>query len=294
MSRVWVIGPLAWDTVLNVSHLPEAGGFVQGSGLVGRPGGTAANVAVGLASSGVSTGFAGYVGQDELSEKLMESLESSEIDQLHIKRLPGEANHVLILIDGQGERTIVGLTDDRLDQVSIQDVELAPDDYVVFVLWRNCFLEDLAYAQKVGCTVIVGIEALELTPLITADICIGSGSDASDSDAEFDAAQYLDRFRRIVITDGAKGAKQYWREGEESKIRHQPAIPVTAVIDTTGAGDSFLAGYIKGLVDSQNTFEDPMLIGSHWSALAVSTTGSQPPIWSRVRNDLPEYLQLNR
>ena len=290
MSRVWIVGPLAWDTVLNVSHLPEPGGFVQGSGLMGRPGGTAANVAVGLASSGVTTGFAGYVGEDELSKKLLESLESSEIESLHVKELPGEANHVLILIDGKGERTIVGLTDDRLDQVTIREVELKPDDYVVFVLWRSHFLEDLRYAQSVGCKIIVGIEALEEEPLISADFCIGSGSDANDN---FDPSKYLDRFERIVITGGANGAKQYWRENGEVKVLHQPAIPVQEVVDTTGAGDSFLAGYIKALIDSVDKVNDPMLIGAYWSALAVSMPGSQPPDWSLVESSFPRIKNLD-
>ena len=279
MSRVWIVGPLAWDSVLEVPHLPQAGGFVQGARLVGRPGGTAANVAVGLASSGVRTGFVGYVGEDELSLKLLASLEASQIEELHIKKLDGAANHVLILIDADGERTIVGLTEDRLDQVTIRDVTLTPEDYVVFVLWRNCFLEDLSYAQNIGCKIIVGIEALEEIPQITADICIGSGSDLQ---GELELERYLQRFDRLVVTHGALGADQYWCEGSEIKTLHQPAIQVDKVIDTTGAGDSFFAGYMKGLVDSPDKIADPMLIGAHWSALAVSSSGSQPPDWSRV------------
>jgi sugar/nucleoside kinase (ribokinase family) len=221
----------------------------------------------------------GYVGEDELSLKLLASLEASQIEELHIKKLDGAANHVLILIDADGERTIVGLTEDRLDQVTIRDVTLTPEDYVVFVLWRNCFLEDLSYAQNIGCKIIVGIEALEEIPQITADICIGSGSDLR---GELELERYLQRFDRLVVTHGALGADQYWCEGSEIKTLHQPAIQVDKVIDTTGAGDSFFAGYMKGLVDSPDKIADPMLIGAHWSALAVSSSGSQPPDWSRV------------
>jgi len=284
VSRVWIIGPLAWDSVLEVPHLPEAGGFVQGRGLTGRPGGTAANVAVGLASSGVRTGFAGYVGTDELSEKLLTALEASKIEKLHIKRLSGAANHVLVLIDAHGERTIVGLSDSRLSEVTIQDVDLSPDDSVVFVLWRNFFLEDLTYAQNVGCKIIVGLEALEAVPQISADICIGSRSDLR---ADLDIDRYLHRFGRIIVTNGVEGAHQYSREGSVIKEIYQPAIPIDKVVDTTGAGDSFLAGYIKQLVDPLDTDENPMIIGAHWSALAVSRSGSHPPDWSEVVTRIP-------
>lgn len=288
VSRVWIIGPLSWDSVLKISHLPELGGFVQGSGLAGRAGGTAANVAVGLANSGVKTGFVGYVGDDELSDKLVANLESSDIDSLHIKRLTGPANNVLILIDAQGERTIVGLTEDRLDQVTLRDAEISPDDFVVFVLWRNHFLPDLEYVKRVGARVIVGIEALEVSPLITANICIGSGSGLG---TEFNPEVYLDRFERLVITRGAKGASQYWRENGETKFIHQPAIAVNEVVDTTGAGDSFLAGYIKGLMHAQDIIVHPMLIGAYWSAAAVSIPGSQPPAWEDVLKSLPVMLR---
>jgi sugar/nucleoside kinase (ribokinase family) len=93
-----------------------------------------------------------------------------------------------------------------------------------------------------------------------------------------------------VITGGANGAKQYWRENGEVKVLHQPAIPVQEVVDTTGAGDSFLAGYIKALIDSVDKVNDPMLIGAHWSALAVSMPGSQPPDWSSVKEILPNGI----
>ncbi len=287
MSRVWIIGPLAWDTILHIPQIPPAGEFVQGHGLHGRPGGTAANVAVGLASAGVETGFAGYVGEDELGLKLLRSLEESAIQELHIQTLPGDSNNVLLLINESGERTIIGLTEDRLDQVSIQDVDLSADDFVVFVLWRPHFLGDLEYAKKNGCTVIVGIEALKSIPQISADICIGSGSDIT---AELDIASCLTRFGRIVITHGVDGADQYWEEGGEIRKIHQPAIKVDKVIDTTGAGDSFLAGYIKGLIDPVPANDAPLLIGAHWSAVAVTSHQSTAPDWADVVKQLPrEY-----
>ena len=54
MADFWVVGPIAWDRVLHVPFLPPSGGFVQASGAAERPGGSGANAAIALASTGAT------------------------------------------------------------------------------------------------------------------------------------------------------------------------------------------------------------------------------------------------
>ncbi len=275
-KRVWIVGPIAWDSVYYVDELPKAGNFVQSRRNVERPGGTAANSAIGIASTGIETGFVGYLGDDQMSEKLMKTLRNSGIKHLHMQNLQGSPSHVLIVIDKHGERTIIGLSEDRLDSLTLEGAALQPGDIVVFQLWRDHFKKDLEIAQKAGCLTMVGIEALSSD--IVADIAIGSASDAS---ANEQFANHLDRFSRIVVTQGAQGATEYSKDGSVN----QPAHSVKA-IDATGAGDAFLAGYVSSLAMGEESGLERMKIGTAWAALAVQSESSIAPQWRDVERFL--------
>jgi sugar/nucleoside kinase (ribokinase family) len=184
--------------------MPEVGKFVQAIQTIERSGGTAANAAIALATTGIETGFVGYLGDDHLSAKLRTTLENSELKHLSITTLEGPPSHVLIFIDEKGERTILGISPDRLDQVTLKGVDLQPGDIVVFLLWREHFAQDLALAKSKGCITVVGAEALALG--ISADIAIGSRGDVANVEIN---NELLERIPRIALTNGKDGADQY-------------------------------------------------------------------------------------
>jgi sugar/nucleoside kinase (ribokinase family) len=259
--RVWVVGPVAWDTVAYVDHYPVRGRFTQCRNTIERPGGSAGNVAQALATAGIETGFVTTVGDDAIGKQLQSTLAASRIAQLVVNRTPGDSRHVLVLVDGHGDRTIVGLSPDTMHHITARDAPLEPGDVVVFVVWSDHFLPDLDRARARGCTTIVGLGALD-NPAVTADIAFGSRSDLV---GEVDPAHHLRRFGRIVVTSGPEGALQIDGTGE----LRQPAFP-TAVVDPTGAGDAFLAGYLamyaRGFVDGSQALD----AGARWAALTIS------------------------
>ena len=271
-ARVWIVGPIAWDTVIYLPSMPEVGKFVQAIQTIERPGGTAANAAIALATTGIETGFVGYLGDDHLSTKLRTTLENSELKHLSITALEGPPSHVLIFIDEKGERTILGISPDRLDQVTLKGVDLQPGDIVVFLLWREHFAQDLALAKSKGCITVVGAEALALG--ITADIAIGSRGDVANVEIN---KEQLERIPHIALTNGKDGADQYI---QGSHI-HQPSL-ATKIVDTTGAGDAFLAGYISVIARGERVDGEALLVGSKWSAAAIATESSIPPHWKEV------------
>lgn len=271
-SRVWIVGPIAWDTVIYLPSMPEPGKFVQAIQTIERPGGTAANAAIALATTGIETGFVGYLGDDYLSAKLRTTLENSELKHHSITALEGPSSHVLIIVDQNGERTILGISPDRLDQVTLKGVDLRPGDIVVFLLWREHFAQDLALAKEKGCITVIGAEALALD--ISADITIGSRSDIAKIEIN---SELLARIPRIVLTNGKDGADEYMHGGHI----HQPSV-ATNIVDTTGAGDAFLAGYISVLARGEKAEGEALLVGSKWSAAAIATESSIPPHWKEV------------
>jgi len=255
---VWVVGPVAWDSVQYHDGVT-----------IERPGGTGANVAIALASTGTAVNFVSYLGDDELSHKLDEHLKSSDIATLYTPVIPGPVSHVAIPVDEKGERTIVVIADDKLDQVSLGGLPIGTDDIVAFVIWRNNFVKDLEIAQKSGAITVVGSAALTDAQVLHADYLIGSRDDFS---GDYSVEQALTRFTHVVVTHGAEGATFYSSEGSI----FQPA-EIAEVVDTTGAGDAFLSALLHYLVINKTIDAKAMALAARWSALTVSSQGSIPP-----------------
>jgi sugar/nucleoside kinase (ribokinase family)/ADP-ribosylglycohydrolase len=255
---VWVVGPVAWDSVK----------YHDGAS-VERPGGTGANVAIALASTGTAVKFVSYLGDDELSHKLDAHLKRSDIEELYTPIIPGPVSHVAIPVDKKGERTIVVIADDKLDQVSLIGKPIKTEDIVVFVIWRSHFVADLNLAKGAGAVTVVGSAALTDVAVEHADYLIGSREDFS---GEYSVEDALVRFTHIVVTDGARGATLYGPEGSHFQLAH-----TVEVIDTTGAGDAFLSGLLHYLAVHGEINAEAMALAAQWSALTVSTEGSIPP-----------------
>ena len=257
-SAAWIVGPVAWDSVRYHDGLS-----------IERPGGTGANVAIALASTGTAVNFVSYLGDDELSHALDEHLKGSDIATLYTPVIPGPVSHVAIPVDEQGERTIVVISDDKLDQVSLEGLPINTGDIVAFVIWRNNFVKDLELAQRGGAITVVGSAALTDAQVLRADYLIGSQDDFS---GDYSVEQALTRFTHVVVTSGADGASFYSAQGSI----FQPAEE-TEVVDTTGAGDAFLSALLHYLVINKTIDAKAMALAARWSALTVSSQGSIPP-----------------
>ena len=273
--RVWIIGPVAWDIALYLETFPEPGSFSRAKRRVERIGGSAFNISHGLATTGVEVGFLGYVGNDESGKKVLAEVAKSEIKFPVMKIIEGETNSPLLLISPSGERTVIAQNQSHLPELSLDDVQLTSSDIVVFALWRDFFKPELVKAQALGCTTIVGLEACE-DPLVTdVDLAIGSKND-------FPGPYDTSRFKELVVTQGIEGSDYYSRD----RKLHQKIFPASAV-DTTGAGDSFIAGYLAGLANGKDP-EESLKIGAAWSSMAVEQYDSLPPHWSKVAERYPD------
>lgn len=265
--RVWIIGPVAIDRVAYVEKLPTQGSFTRPSRIVERIGGSSGNVALALAEAGIETGFISYIGDDENGRKIQQQFAESQIKHLYLQQVNGESNSALVMVDQEGDRTIVALTESHLAKVSLEGIIFSESDIVVFSLWRPFFLDHLNYVKKLGCTVVVGLEALSDPQIPGADFAIGSEAElngAAPSDC-------LAKFPTIVVTRGAAGIDQF----QGSEVIHQAAV-TSKVIDATGAGDSFLAGYLTHLAGDRPDLGAALLFGAKWAAASIALEGSEP------------------
>lgn len=89
--------------------------------------------------------------------------------------------------------------------------------------------------------------------------------------------------QELLVTDGAKGALHIQFDGTELRGRYMPPLPVREAIDTTGAGDTFLAAWLA----------TRMLIGDHdWRALAVAAAMASLSVERLTINEAPTRADL--
>ena len=275
-KRVWVQGPIAIDTVVYLENFPSPGTFMNSIRTEERTGGTSANVALGLSTTGVETNFVGYLGNDDHGKKLREVLDKSEISRSIITEIDGPTSHALILIDDKAERTIISITKPYLRELRMDDVPFSRGDVVAFILWREEFLSDLLRADSLDCLTVVGAAALVDPAIKHAHLVIGSMTDISSA---VNPEDHLDRFDEIVLTNGLDGAHYY----SKKEILHQPALKVEA-IDLTGAGDAFIAGYLAAVANGLDPSQC-LLIATQWAASSVQINSSIPPAFDLVRKE---------
>jgi len=282
-KRVWVQGPIAIDTVVYVEKFPTPGTFMNSTRTEERTGGTSANVALGLCTTGVETNFVGYLGNDDNGKKLREVLDKSEIKHSIITEIEGPTSNALILIDDKAERTIISMTKPYLRELRMDNVPFSEGDIVAIVLWREEFLNDLNRAESSGCLTVVGAAALVDLNVSRAHLVIGS---VSDIPSGVNPEDHLDRFDEIVLTDGLNGARYY---SKKQKLQ-QTALKVEA-IDVTGAGDAFISGYLAALANDLEP-SHCLLIATQWAASSVQMNSSIPPAFDLVRKEWGIELSL--
>lgn len=268
------------------------------------PGGAPANVAVGLARLGHRVGFLGQVGEDEFGHFLADTLHNNGVDVSGLL-FSTEARTALAFVSllAQGEREFMFYRHPSADMLwRPEDVDA---DYVartrifhygsislIHEPCRSATLKALSYA-KVGGAVISYDPNLRL-PLWPSAEDAKSGILAgwqyaniikvSEEELEFltgepvlaTAARSLwqEHLRLLVVTQGKAGCTYF----TETTSGFVPGLTVQA-IDTTGAGDGFVAGMLSGLLAANLTWDLPAIEqalarGNAVGALATTQIGA--------------------
>jgi len=176
-----------------------------------------------------------------------------------------------VIVDKSGERTLMLLSKPIKDHggLTFRNSGIKSGDIALFTHWYEEWRAEIDIAREQGCTIVIGLGALLADPQVSADIAIGS---IADIPKELPFEDYLDRFPLIVVTRGLTGSTLYSKSGKV----HQPAFPVKT-IDTTGAGDSFLAGFLTGYALGITPGKVLLEIGARWASLMVTIDASIPP-----------------
>lgn len=267
------------------------------------PGGSAANTVVGLAHLGVGARLLTKVGNDADGAFYREALEQSHVETSSLKTHSQEPTGTCIsLITPDSERTMrtflgasATLTPEDITPADFQGCTHAHiEGYLLFNM--ELILHILATAKACGCVVSLDLASHEVVracrPALPAmlreyvDMVFANEDEAAAfaaSDDEYTALESLASFCPFsVVKLGARGAIVRTKDGIT-----QIAPRVANSIDTTGAGDLWAAGFLAGLLNSQ----DPAHAGATGSILgaaAVEQVGAVIPEerWATIRNEI--------
>jgi ribokinase len=262
MADFWVVGPIAWDRVLRVPFLPHSGGFVQASAAGERPGGSGANAALALSSTGASVHMVGYIGDDEPGVRLRAMLSAAGVDVRLVHVRGGHTSEVVILVEPSGERAICGIWPDLLHTVEVPADDIQAGDVVYFAAWHDEFPPPT------------------ITPGLPVTYVIGSDSQYDHQDPRRGVLAGEGTVRAVVVTRGADGVVIH---GHGSSVGY-PAHRVPAV-DTTGAGDAFAAGFLYQVAVGASV-DHAASAGIAWAAATVQSPASIPPPWQAVQDSI--------
>jgi sugar/nucleoside kinase (ribokinase family) len=259
-------------------------------------GGSGAILACGAARLGLRVAFAGVVGEDLFGAFMREQLEARGIDtgslSVDMDR-PTGITVVLARKDDRAMLTSAGTIGD-LRRSLIDANVLARSRHVhvsSYFLQRTLAAELpdlLRHARQAGATTSVdpnwdpsgawddGILAL----LPEVDVFLPNEMEALSIARISDVEQAIGRLRSagagtVVVKTAERGAIA----GQATELVHVPSIP-TAVVDTTGAGDSFDAGFLAGYLAGEplrRCLELGNACGA-LSTLAIGGTAAQPTL----------------
>jgi sugar/nucleoside kinase (ribokinase family) len=290
--RVVVVGDLLYDLLAKVEG-SVAFGTDTFAPIRVAAGGSGANAAAWLASSGVEAHFVGRVGDDVFGGFLAEELERAGV-RPHLRRDPSVATgKVFVLVDGAGERTMItdrgageALDPEDLPGPLFGGGHLHLSGYTLSGgSRRETATRALLLARESGMTMSVDPSSVPLLQAVGpgsflewtrgADLCFPNLEEgralARTEEPDRIAESLLSYYPGVVLKLGAEGALYAGADGERARIRAAP----TRVADTTGAGDALCAGFLAARLSGAPPAE-ALERGVEFAAKAVARVGARP------------------
>ncbi|HCN9140717.1 TPA: aminoimidazole riboside kinase [Escherichia coli] len=291
-AKVWVLG----DAVVDL--LPESDGR-----LLPCPGGAPANVAVGIARLGGTSGFIGRVGDDPFGALMQRTLLTEGVDITYLKQDEWHrTSTVLVDLNDQGERSFTFMVRPSADLflettdlpcwrhgewLHLCSIALSAEPsrtsaftamtairhaggFVSFDpniredLWQDEHLLRLCLRQA--------LQLADVVKLSEEEWRLINGKTQNDRDICALAKEY--EIALLLVTKGAEGVVVCYR----GQVHHFAGMSVNCV-DSTGAGDAFVAGLLTGLSPTGLSTDEREMrriidLAQRCGALAVTAKGA--------------------
>lgn len=296
MADVLCFGNLQFDVLCRtVTTLPPPGGLRMVDAIDFALSGNGGNVAASLARLGVSVELAGYSGADPIGEQFRTILDEMGVGINTLLRHPTASTGTsIITLNAAGERSVLFVNGAN----AIFDLSTVPESWLyekrvvsvssLFVLPQftgEAVAALFARARNRGAATVLNIcwdvqgqglrylqPALAETDYFILSYDEGGQLTGQSSVEEIIAELELYTRGTVLLTLGADGCCLY----SGNALHKIAAVPVEAT-DSTGAGDSFMAGFIAGIISGQAAYDSAHL-ACQVASFAVTGPGAYPRI----------------
>lgn len=292
MTHVICVGDVMTDVVARLPG-PLASASDTPAGVRFLGGGSAANTACWLAAAGVAATFVGRVGDDERGRHAFDALRAAGVQPAVVVDPQRATGVCIVLINEAGERTMIpdaganaGLNAADLPaQLFLAGAHLHISGYALLNnSVRPAALTAMTLARDKGLSISVDASSAALIQTVGSEQFLAWVGRPTPLFANAEEAQvlsgYLDpagaasalsiRVGQSVVKDGARGA--IW--AQDGRATLVPTTPLR-VLDSTGAGDAFAAGFLAARLGGI----DPLLatrLAHTYAARAVTQLGGRP------------------
>jgi ribokinase len=301
-----VVGSVNMDLVIRVLRMPAPGETIAGSGFRTIPGGKGANQAVAAARMGAQVHLIGSIGGDDFGVRLSGGLADEGIDLTCLSVLEDESTGVaMIILDANGQNSIV-LSPGANGRVTPDQIEACADMIAgahILVCQLETPLTAVARAVDIahdnGVPVILNpapAVPLDRSLLAKVNYLIPNETEASllsavqvvDRETAEAAARRLtdEGVKQVLITLGDKGVVCALKDRTMFSV---PAISVP-VVDTTGAGDTFVGSLAMELA-SGKPIREAVRYAQYAAALKVTKLGAQTSI--PYREEVGQFMHFH-
>src|SRR4030081_1004812 len=258
-------------------------------------GGSAANTLVGIASLGARAAYVGKVRDDQIGRLYTHDIRAAQVAFETAPASDGPATGCsYILVTPDGERTMntyLGAAQELMpDDIDAAQITASAIIYLEGYLWdpknaKDAFVKASTIAHGAGRQVALTLsdafcvdryrgEFLDLMRNGTVDLVFANEAELRSlyQTADFDTAlkQWRADAKLGVVTRSEKGCVVVSKDG----VLAVPAFPIEKMVDTTGAGDLFAAGFLFGLVRGAG-YENAGRLGALAAAEVIQRSGTQ-------------------
>lgn len=259
-------------------------------------GGGGANVAIGIEKNGLQAALIAKIGNNAFKKVICESLDESKVTYKDYCQFEDEYTNISsILLTEKGEKTIINY---RTPHQRIFETE---ENFALLKRGKTIYMANLSgvpiaervavlkYAKDNGKITFANLNVTDarrpidqiLQLIKYVDVFIINTYEFADivktsyKSIDFNS-KILKKYtifnpeQILILTDGAKGSYAY----VGNTVYYQPAIRDVKVIDTTGAGDGFTAGFIAEYIKKDGDIEASMKNGAEYAVNILKRLGS--------------------